>query len=457
MDNLLLIKGDVVTKIYSYTQVVEADIVDAFCVLQKGFTDQFVYYSKEKKTRFMGMGRCIAVGSLHELESVLQPAPCSSQVGESWGATTDQCIKGTPKQVQALEPILFSFNRFDAENPQPADELFQSFPRLRYMVPEIVLIENDNGRYLQVNSLGPVYPGRVERFGRLVEHAPKRSRVSIPFSLEQDSRNDWNQAVAKGLKAIEDGKVEKVVLSRRQKLTAAQPFSSKDLVVNLIDGPAQGTVLLYRYGDVFFCGCTPELLVRKQGTAVESMCLAGTIAAGNSEQERAQLADVLLHDDKNLREHAHVVDLIQEVFRRNCYDIISKDSPEILPLKHVQHLYTPIKAQVMEGVSLNSLMKQLHPTPAVSGAPVGEALMLIRQIEVYNRGFFAGACGYVDLAGNGEFSVGLRTGVFDGEVGWVYAGCGIVAESDAEAEFDEINLKLKTILSAFEGEEGVQQ
>jgi isochorismate synthase EntC len=77
--------------------------------------------------------------------------------------------------------------------------------------------------------------------------------------------------------------------------------------------------------------------------------------------------------------------------------------------------------------------------------------MLIRQIESYNRGLYGGACGYVDAAGNGEYSVGLRTGVFDGEIGWVYAGCGVVSDSVAADEFDEIDLKLKTILSAFCG------
>ena len=98
------------------------------------------------------------------------------------------------------------------------------------------------------------------------------------------------------------------------------------------------------------------------------------------------------------------------------------------------------------------LMSELHPTPALSGTPVGEALMLIRQVEAYNRGFFGGAAGYVDGDGNGEFAVALRTGVFDGEIGWLYAGCGIVDGSVAADEYDEIDMKLKTILSAFDGE-----
>ena len=413
------------TKVFSYTQAFDADIVDAFCTLQKGFTDQFVYYDKSNKSRYMGMGRCVALGSLYEVERELQ--------GE------------------AEEPIFFSFNRFDAENPKEPDELFQAFPRLKLLLPEIVLIENERGCFLQVNSLGPVYAGRVARFMRQGSHAPVRRRTNIEYTLEENDFASWKKTLTGGLEAIAAKRVDKVVLSRRKKLIAKHPFSSKDLLVNLIDGNARGIVLLYRYGDVFFCGCTPELLIKKQGQTVESMCLAGTTGVGTNKEEQKRLADELLHDKKNLKEHAYVVDFIREVFRRNCHDIEISGTPSILSLQHVQHLYTPVRAEVREGVSLNTLMKQLHPTPALSGSPVGEAMMLIRQLEAYNRGFFGGACGYLDGAGDGQYCVGLRTGVFDGEMGWLYAGCGIVANSDARAEFEETDMKLKTILSAFSG------
>lgn len=416
------------TKIHSYTVSIDADIVDAFCALQKGFTDQFVYYRKDRPVRFMGLGRCIALPTLDDAECELD-GPLDQQ------------------------PIFFSFNRFDAENPAPTDELFEAFPRLKFMLPEIVLIENERGPLLQVNSLGPVYPGRIERFARQALAAPPRRRTSVPYSLEPDSREAWREAVAAGLAAIDEGRIDKVVLSRRQRLVAERPFSSKDLLVNLIDGPARGTVLLYRYADVFFCGCTPELLVRKRGAEVESMCLAGTCPAGGSAEERERLAAEFMADPKNRAEHDYVVRFIREVFRRTCYDVDVPAEPGILPLTHVQHLCTPARARVLEGVDLWEMKNDLHPTPAVAGTPVGEAEMLIRRIEAYNRGFFAGACGYVDGAGDGEFSVALRTGVFDGEIGWVYAGCGIVAGSVADDEYDEIGLKLRTILSAFDGEE----
>lgn len=411
------------TKLYSRTVALNTDIVDAFCVLQKGFTDQFVYYDKERPIRYLGLGRCIALATLGEADAVSQDA--------------------------GFAPVFFSFNRFDAENPKPADDMMTAFPRLRLMLPELVLIQNEQGSFLQVNSLGPVYQGRVDRFVRHAEEAKPRTHRTMAYSLQRDSFDEWQRIMDMGLGRIASGKIEKLVPSRRIELTADQPFSSKDVLVNLIDGSARGTVFLYRYGDVFFCGCTPELLVRKRGQQLESMCLAGTCPASEDSDRARELASELMADEKNRAEHEHVVHFMREVLGRICHDVRIPREPQILSLRHVQHLHTPVSAKVLEGVNLPELVGDLHPTPAVAGTPVGEAKMLIRQIESYNRGFFAGACGYIDGAGDGAFSVGLRTGVFDGEGGWVYAGCGIVEGSVADDEFDEIDMKLKTILSAF--------
>lgn len=412
------------------------DIVDAFCVLQKGFTDQFVYYDKERKNCYMGLGRCIAIPSLDSADFVLQ-------------GIQDQAAQHSALRPAPCQPILFSFNRFDEANPKPADDMMSSFPKVRLMVPEVVLIENESGTFLQVNSLGPVYPGRIERFARHIREAKPRTHRTMPYTLTRDSFEDWQHVMEIGLGRIQSHRIDKLVPSRRVYLKTEEPFSSKDVLVNLIDGDARGCVFMYRYGDVFFCGCTPELLVRKQGTAVESMCLAGTTSRGANETERKQRAEALLHDDKNRREHEFVVRFMRDVFGRNCFNVDIPETPSIKALRHVQHLCTPVAAQVMEGRSLLSLASQLHPTPALSGTPVGEAMMTLREAESYNRGFFGGAVGYVDGAGDGEFSVAIRSGVFDGEAGWLYAGCGVVEGSNARDEFDEIDLKLQTILSAF--------
>lgn len=414
-------------KLYSYTVPLECDLLNAYCVLQKGFTDQFVYYRKDEPVRYLGLGRCIALTSLLE---------------------TDFITQGRSDQPS----IMFSFNRFDADNPKPADDMMQAFPRLRFLVPELVLFEDESGSYLQVNSLGPVYEGRIVRFLRHAQEAPLRERRSIAYRVVADRYEAWAEEMSATMGVIREGRVKKLVPSRRQMLLADAPFSSKDVLLNLIDGNAQGTVFLYRYGDVFFCGCTPELLVRKHGDRVESMCLAGTAPVGSTEEEREELARFLMNDEKNRTEHEYVVRFIREVFERNCYNVEIPATPSILSLKHVQHLYTPARAQVMEGISLYSLMEQLHPTPALAGQPVGEALMSLREIEPYNRGFFGGAIGVIDAKGDGEFSVAIRSGVFDGEAGWIYAGCGVVEGSEVESEFAEIDMKFQTILSAFQGE-----
>ena len=414
-------------RVFTHTHRLDADALDAFCVLQKGFTDQFVYYDKETGCHYLGLGRCIAFPSMSEFEYV-------NEGGEN------------------VAPILFSFNRFDAENPAPADSLFSTFPRLRFMLPELVIVEDARGRFLQVNSLGPVYAGRVERFIRHAMEAPARTRVSIPYTVEEGDPVAWEDQVAQAHEAFATGRIRKVVLSQQRRVQAEHPFSSKDLLVNLIDGDAVGTVFMYRYGDVFFCGCTPELLVRKRGNQVESMCLAGTISAGNSEEERAALAETLMNDPKNRVEHEYVVEFLRQVMSRNCYDVDIPTEPGIRALRHVQHLHTPVSAKVLDGCTISDLANQLHPTPALAGSPVGEALMALRRIETYNRGFFGGAVGYVDGDGDGAFSVAIRSGVFDGEMGYVYAGCGVVEASVAADEYAEVNMKLRTILSAFDGE-----
>ena len=134
------------TRVYTYSQPIDADIVDGFCLLQKGFTDQFVYYDKQSANRYMGLGRCIALSQMEGVEYEVE-------------GPIDQ------------PPVFFSFNRFDAENPKATDELFEAFPRLKFMLPEVVLVENERGRMLQVNSLSPVYPGRIARFARQVAGA----------------------------------------------------------------------------------------------------------------------------------------------------------------------------------------------------------------------------------------------------------------------------------------------
>ncbi|MFR3092350.1 MAG: chorismate-binding protein [Eggerthella lenta] len=230
------------------------------------------------------------------------------------------------------------------------------------MLPEVILVEDDRGAYLQVNSLSPVYPVRIARFARQAAAAPRRNRRTIPFKLEPDSRDAWRANVEAALDAIGRGRISKVVLSRRQRLEALEPFSSKDLLVNLIDGPARGTVLLHRYADVFFCGCTPSCWYTQRGNEVESMCPAGTCPAGATEEERARLADELMADAKNRAEHDHVVRFIRRcsthMLRRR------RARPAGHPAAHPRTAPVHARpARMLEGVDLGTMKDDLHPAP----------------------------------------------------------------------------------------------
>ena len=422
------------TVIYYKTVAIEIDILEAFKALSLGFSDQFAYYDKSNKSsdrfpaRFLGLGRCVALNSSSDATYVNYDSKIS------------------------IQPAFFSFNRFDEKNPKAQDVLMQVFPNVSLMLPEIVLIQNEQGNFLQLNSLGPFGNSRIDRFLSTIKDINVKLSsvypISIPYSIELDSLNPWEGAVAKAKQLIADTNLDKVVLSRRIRVQAKSEFEHNDMLFNLIFGNTKGVVIMYKYADVVFCGCTPELLVRMLDNELESMCLAGTLPLEEND-DVTQVSEELISDNKNRMEHAFVVDFIRSVFDRNCYDVKIPKHPEVLVLPNLVHLMTPASAKVLSNNSVLAIMRELNPTPALAGFPVGEAMRAIREIEDYNRGFYGGAVGIVHADGSGEFSVALRSGVFDNHEGWIYAGCGIVEDSDAKCEFQEISQKAKTILAAF--------
>ena len=196
----------------------------------------------------MGLGRCIALPSLRDVEYEYGEGSSLREVAT--GAAASEVAGGAGA---GQPPVFFSFNRFDATNPAPADELMASFPRLALHAAGN-RAHRERARALFAGELAGAGVSRSR--GPLHAHGGLLRRPAsvraVPFALEPDSREAWGAAMDAALAAIGEGRVSKVVLSRRLRLVAEHPFSSKDLLVNLIDGDARGTVLLYRYADVFF-------------------------------------------------------------------------------------------------------------------------------------------------------------------------------------------------------------
>jgi len=161
---------------------------------------------------------------------------------------------------------------------------------------------------------------------------------------------------------------------------------------------------------------------------------------------------MLLHDHKNLFEHELVVSMIEDALRPYCTDINIPAEPVLMKMPDIQHLYTPVRGKANEGFSILNVVENLHPTPALGGVPTKAALSIIREKEHMDRGFYAGPIGWTDYKGNGEFAVGIRSGLINRDKAYLYAGCGIVSDSVSEEELKETRIKFQPMLKATGGE-----
>jgi isochorismate synthase len=261
------------------------------------------------------------------------------------------------------------------------------------------------------------------------------------------SAADWMALVETGARAVRDGQLTKVVLARALRVLASG-FDPVLTLRRLIESYPTCTTFAVVRGDRWFLGATPERLARVEDGAVTAMALAGSAPRGNTEQQDRRLGEVLLASGKDRIEHAVVVDTLREALEELCASVSVATAPSLLKVSNVQHLHTPISGRLRDGRTILDLAGRLHPTPAVGGVPREAALEWLSRHERLDRGWYAGPVGWVDRHGGGDFAVAIRSALlWDGQA-LLYGGCGIVADSDPEAEYAESRLKLRPILSA---------
>jgi menaquinone-specific isochorismate synthase len=252
----------------------------------------------------------------------------------------------------------------------------------------------------------------------------------------------WERAVAAAVQRIKAGQLSKVVLARDLYATA-----DRDLDIRIILRRLAG-----RYPDcyTFACanlvGATPELLIRRQDDDVSSLVLGGTAPRGRDDADDARLGAALLASAKEREEHEYAVVGVRAVLAARCARLKMDPAPSLRRFANVQHLATWItgrldSGQAASGHSVLALADALHYTPAVCGTPAETAMELIRELEAMDRGRYAGPVGWVDARGNGEWGIALRCAEVDGDRARLFAGCGIVAGSDPEAELAETQAK----------------
>jgi menaquinone-specific isochorismate synthase len=271
----------------------------------------------------------------------------------------------------------------------------------------------------------------------------------LPTEMKVRESFDFRASVATALKRIEAEEFQKIVLARAIDLEADAPLHP--LVV--LDQLRQ------RFPDCFsfsvanghgesFIGASPERLLRVSQGVLEADVLAGTIRRGTGASEDAALGGQLQRSEKDLHEHALVLASIKRRLGALGVELTHPASPGLRKLANLQHLHTPIRAQLPEGIRLLDALAVLHPTPAVGGSPRKAAVDAIRELEGFPRGLYAGALGWLNARGGGEFMVGIRSALVSGTKARVYAGAGIVAGSTPDKEFTETELKFQALLDA---------
>jgi menaquinone-specific isochorismate synthase len=257
----------------------------------------------------------------------------------------------------------------------------------------------------------------------------------------------WQWAVAIAVARIKAGELGKVVLARDLNATAPQPIDIRVVLRRLAA----------RYPDchTYTCdgltGATPELLIRRDGTRITSLVLAGTAPRGSTGVQDQAIAAALLASKKDTAEHAYAVESVREVLAPLCDNLAIDPAPWLLTLANVRHLATDVSGTLTGDTSALAVAAALHPTAAVGGTPTPVAMELIRELEGMDRGRYAGPVGWVDSRGNGEWGIALRCAEIIGATARLFAGCGIVAGSDPVAELGETQAKLRPMQDALEG------
>jgi menaquinone-specific isochorismate synthase len=312
------------------------------------------------------------------------------------------------------------------------------------VVPKVVLGRREGRSWLTlVTPPGAVAVPQLRR-------RPAAAAVPVDAHITHRVPDEtaWEEAVATAVSELRSGALEKVVLARALDVEAAADVDPRVIAGRL----ARRFPSCFTYVCDGLVGASPELLVRRTGRQAESLVLAGSVRRGESPEEDAELEQMLLRSAKDLHEHRLAVESVRDVLTATAVDVECEPSPQLVRLANVSHLATHLRAWLPQPPpSAMRLVAALHPTAAVGGVPGRAALETIRRLEAAPRGRYAGPVGWVDARGDGEFAIALRCAQLTGRRARVWAGAGIVAESEPAAEVAETTVKLEAALGALLG------
>ncbi len=378
-------------------------------------------------------------------------------VEKEWENFLKDSLVFNPYDEIGIGPVMFGGFSFDPCKEKT--ELWSKYADSLFHLPKYLLSIIKGQVYLTTNIVctphdeeGLFYKVTEDRKQLLNSLAlPYSPKSTILLDSEEISPEKWKDSVEQIVRELSDGPLKKVVLARELRLLFNDAVEADKVLDNLNEQQHESFIFAFESNGDCFIGASPERLVKKVANEVFSTCLAGSISRGETLEEDRLLGEELLNDHKNLIEHQYVVDMIKEALEESCDEIILPESPQLMKNRDIQHLYTPVIGKCQKDTSLLQLVERLHPTPALGGLPKMEAVDKIRQIEEMDRGFYGGPLGWLDYKRNGEFAVSIRSGLIQGKEVSLFAGCGVVADSESESEYKETSLKFRPMLRAFGG------
>jgi isochorismate synthase len=286
-----------------------------------------------------------------------------------------------------------------------------------------------------------------ERSLPLLDPAPA-GRFQVASAMPPEH---FEAAVARAVELISAGELEKIVLAREVQVHGPRPYDPAAVVGVLREEFPSCFVFCVGRGEATLVAASPELLVRREGHRVSTLALAGSTRRSADPAVDDHLGEQLLRDESYRDEHAIVARRIERTLRPHAIWVAAAPEPTLVRIANIQHLATPIRAQLAAPIDALELAGLMHPTPAVGGEPIDRAAPLIPALEGLDRGWYAGPVGWTDATGDGEFCVALRCALLRGSVARCYAGNGIVRESNPAAELAETEVKLSALLPLLAG------
>jgi menaquinone-specific isochorismate synthase len=438
-----------------FSHVREIDKMDPLFFYHAGFPlyqgERFYWKDKGGETTIVGIGSSfIFRNDLKENRF--------EDIDQEWKRFIHEAVLDDGLSETATGPLIFGGFSFDPSQKKEVE--WTDFSQATLQLPTFMLTVKSDKAYLTINILCSSHDEEdiIEKYiveiNELLNHSSFLITSQALKETMEIAPDQWKKTLDEVVGQLKMGEMEKVVLARKLKVSFEDSPHSDFILQNLLTQQPDSFTFSLEVLNSCFLGASPERLVKKTGEEIFSTCLAGSIGRGKTELEDTQLGQELLEDNKNRHEHHLVVEMIKSVLEKYCKDIDLPGHPTLMTVRDIQHLYTPIRGKIISSdTSILKFVEQLHPTPALGGVPREKAMESIKESENMDRGLYAGPIGWLDAKGNGEFAVAIRSGLINRNNSYLYAGCGVVADSNSESEYIETKIKFRPMLRAIGGHE----